>query len=252
VVETGVIALKRTLSFSSRADFELPPQGYKGTFAPAGHVAVELYPAAITAPHSVVGGLGVYAAYDQVFGLVTRSTNAPDVDLTTQQVHWSVGARFRYAFGDLPNLPSVVIGVGYSRRAFTIDRSALPDGQLLDLPDVDYRAIEPSLQLRVPIGTERLALTLAAQALLMRTTGAIQQPEEYGAAKVTGVEGSVTIDAAITRRILLRLSGGMSQVGFDFNGNGRMSNMRDADPNQDVGGALDRWLGTSASLAVNY
>jgi hypothetical protein len=104
----------------------------------------------------------------------------------------------------------------------------------------------------VPIGTERLVLTLAAQAMLIRDTGEIQTPEQYGAAKVTGVEGSVSIDAAITRHVLLRLRGGMSQVGYDFTGNGAMSNNRDGDPNQDVGGALDRWLGTSAALAVAY
>jgi len=31
-----------------------------------------------------------------------------------------------------------------------------------------------------------------------------------------------------------------------------MSNNRDNDPDQDVGGALDRWLGAAANLAVSY
>ena len=252
VLETGVTGVKRTLTFSSRQNFEEAPRGYQGTFVPAGRVALELYPVAFAAPKSIAAGLGLYAEYEQVISLITRSERQPDVELPTQQVHWSVGGRFRFAFGDAPNLPSLVLSVGYGRRAFVVDRSPLPDGERLDLPDVDYRIIEPGVQLRIPVGTERVVLTLAGQALLFRTTGPIQTPQEYGAAKVTGVEGWVALDAAITRMVQLRLRGGLSQVGFDFTGNGMMSNLRDMDPAQDVGGALDRWLGTSASLAVLY
>lgn len=252
VVEAGTMALKRTLSFSSQADLEMAPRGYTGSFVPAARFSIELYPVAFSAPKNVAAGLGVYAEYDRAFLLSTKSDRVANLSLPTEQTHWSIGARFRYAFGDAPNLPSIILGGGYSRRAFMVDRSALPADETLDLPDVDYKAIEVGAQLRVPIGTERLVLGLAGQGLLFRDAGPIQDPSEYGAAKVTGVEGSVTIDAAITRRVLLRLRGGIAQIGFDFTGNGRMSNNRDSDPEQDVGGALDRWLGAAASLGVMY
>lgn len=252
VVETGAMALSRTLSFSSQAGFEQAPKGYKGAFVPAGRVGVELYPFAIGAPRSVAGGLGVYAVYERAFLLTTRSDQTPDVKLTTEQSHLEVGARFRYAFGARPNLPSIIVGVGYSRRAFTVDRTPLVDRPPLDLPDVDYRTIEPGLTLRIPLGTDRLALALGGQGMLVRTTGAIQTVAEYGAAEVTGVAGNVTIDAAITPRVLLRLRAEVTQMGFDFLGKGEMSNNRDNDPDQDVGGALDRWLGAAANLAVSY
>lgn len=252
VIETGAMAVSRTLTFSSRANFDRQPKGYKGAFVPAGRVAIELYPLAFGAPRSVAGGLGVYAAYERTFLLTTRSDQTPDVKLTTEQSHLEVGARFRYAFGSSPSLPSITVGVGYSRRAFLVDRTPLADRPPLDLPDVDYRTIEPGLTLRVPLGTDRLALSLAGQGMLVRSTGAIQQPSEYGAAEVTGVAGAAIIDAAITPRVLLRLRADFTQLGFDFVGNGDMTNLRDGDPNQDVGGALDRWMGAAANLAVSY
>lgn len=252
VVETGAMALSRTLSFSSQAGFEQAPKGYKGAFVPAGRVGIELYPFAIGAPHSVAGGLGVYAVYERAFLLTTRSDQTPDAKLTTEQSHLEVGARFRYAFGSRPNLPSIIVGVGYSRRAFMVDRTPLVDRPPLDLPDVDYRTIEPGLTLRIPLGTDRLAVALGGQGMLVQSTGAIQTVAEYGAAKVTGVAGNVTIDAAITPRVLLRLRAEVTQLGFDFLGKGEMSNNRDNDPDQDVGGALDRWLGAAANLAVSY
>jgi hypothetical protein len=252
IVETGAMALSRTLTFSSRANFEQAPKGYKGAFVPAARVAVEIYPVALAAPDSVAGGLGLYAVYERAFLLTTRSDQSPDIKLTTDQSRLEVGARFRYAFGSSPTLPSVTLSVGYARRAFVVDRTPLADRPPLDLPDVDYRAIEPGLSLRIPLGTERLAFGLGAQALLMRSTGSIQTPEQYGAAEVTGLAGGAYIDAAITRRIMLRLRADVTQVGFDFTGSGLMSNMRDADPGQDVGGAVDRWLGTAADLAVVY
>ena len=53
--------------------------------------------------------------------------------------------------------------------------------------------------------------------------------------------------------VLLRLRGSFAQIGYDFTGNGAQTNSRDGDPDsQDVGGALDRWIGGSASLTVAY
>ncbi|MEZ4402239.1 MAG: hypothetical protein R3B06_19600 [Kofleriaceae bacterium] len=252
VFESGVMALNRTLTFSSRPNFMNAPKGYKGTFVPAARLSVELYPLAFASPHGAASGLGLYGTYEQAFLLTTRSDKSPDLKLATAQSHWEVGARFRYAFGDRPSYPSITVGVGYSRRAFTVDRTALVDRPPLDLPDVDYRAIEPGLQVRIPAGTERLAFGFAGQALLVRTTGPIQSMEEYGSAAVTGIAGGVSVDAVITPRVLLRLRADVTQVGFDFTGNGAQSSLRDGSPEQDVGGAIDRWLGAAANLAIVY
>ncbi len=253
MVTAGGMAVQRKLAFTSSPDLERAPQGYPGSPAPAAHVAVELYPVAIMNPRHIAGGLGFYAEYDKVMSLTTRTSQAPDVALPTTQLRWSVGAKLRYAFGSAPNLPTITLGVGMGRRAFTVDRSALPEGTSLDLPDVDYRVYEPSLQLRFPIGTDRVALSLGARGLLFKSAGAIQTPEQYGAAKLTGIDGEVGIDTAVTTKVLLRLHGSYTTIGYDFVGNGAESNGRDGElESQDVGGASDTWLSAGASLAVLY
>ncbi len=253
MVELGSSVISRKLTFSSRANFDQAPRGYPGSPAPAAHVAVEVFPVAIALPRNPAGGIGFYAEYDKVMSLTTRTSQAMDVAMPTRQMRWVVGGKLRYAFGRGANLPSVYAGFGVGRRAFIVDRSQLPAGTALDLPDVDYRLYEPSLALRVPIGTDRLALTLGGRGLLFKTAGAIQGTPEYGAAKLTGVEGEGMIDAAITTKVLLRLRGSFTQIGYDFEGNGVQTNSRDGDPDSaDVGGAMDRWMSATAALAVIY
>lgn len=253
VAEVGSSVIARKLSFSSRPNFDQAPRGYPGSPVPAAHLAVEVFPVAIALPKNPAAGLGFYAEYDRVMGLVTRTSQAMDVAMPTRQVRWVVGGKLRYSFGRAPTLPTIYAGLGYGRRAFIVDRSGLPAGTALDLPDVDYRIYEPSLGVRLPIGTERLALTLGGRGLLFKSAGAIQGPVEYGAAKITGAEGEAMIDAAITRKVGLRLRGSFTQIGYDFDGNGAQTNNRDGDPaTADVGGAMDRWLSATAALAIVY
>jgi hypothetical protein len=252
MVETGASMITRKLSFTSR-DFEQAPRGYPGSPVPAAHAAGELYPVAIASQKNIGAILGVYGEFDKVMSLTTRTSQAMDVPLKTEQVRWTVGGKLRYAFGKAPNLPSIYAGMGYGRRAFKVDRSDLPEGVALDLPDVDYRIYEPQLGLRFPVGTERLALTVGGRFFLMKKAGAIQNPAEYGAARITGGEGEAIIDAAITRMILLRLRGSYTLIGYDFVGNGEQTNNRDGNADtQDVGGARDVWIGATAALAVIY
>ncbi len=252
LVEVGSTVITRTLTFSSR-DFEQAPRGYPGSPVPTAHVAGEIFPVAIARQKHLGAVVGFYGEYDKVMSLTTRTSQAMDIPLSTAQLRWTVGAKLRYAFGKAANLPSIYAGFGYGRRAFIVDRSSLPDGVALDLPDVDYRLYEPTLGLRFPVGTERLALTLGGRALLMKRAGSIQYDNEYGAAKITGAEGEAVIDAAITRMILLRVRGSYTQIGYDFVGNGAQTNNRDGNPDtQDVGGAKDVWIGATAALAVSY
>ena len=252
MVEAGSSMISRKLTFSSR-DFEQAPRGYPGSPVPAAHAAVELYPVAIVKQKHIGAIVGFFAEYDKVMSLTTRTSQAMDVPLPTAQMRWTIGAKLRYAFGKAANLPSVYAGFGVGRRAFIVDRSQLPDGVALDLPDVDYRIYEPVLGFRLPVGTERLALSVGGRVLFMKRAGSIQYDNEYGAAKITGGEGEAIIDAAITRMVLLRLRGSYTQIGYDFVGNGEQSNNRDGNPDtQDVGGARDIWIGATAALAVIY
>jgi hypothetical protein len=228
------------------------PRGYHGAFVPAARVSGELYPIAFANRASPAGGLGFYGDYARVLKLTTRSTEAATVALPTSQVRWEVGLRFRYAFGSKPSYPSVAVSVGYGRRAFIVDRTPLA-GRTLDLPDVDYEVITPGLLLRVPLGTARLALLAGGRFLAVRSAGAIQSPNEYGAATLTGLDAEAGFDVTITSKLVLKARGEMSRLGYDFTGNGAQTRNRDMDPeDQDIAGAADQWISASASLGFTF
>ncbi len=250
-VDLGPAAMSRNLTFNARA-FDQAPRGYHGAFVPAARVSGELYPIGFANRTSPAAGIGFYGDYARVLKLTTRSTEAATVALPTQQVRWEVGLRFRYVFGHRPILPSVVVSVGYGRRAFTVDRTPL-SGQPLDLPDVDYEVITPGLGLRVPLGTARLALLVAGRFLAVRSAGPIQSPNEYGAATLTGFDAEAGFDVTITRQVVLKARGELSQLGYDFTGNGAQTRNRDMQPSsQDVAGAADQWVSASASVGFTF
>ena len=252
-LEVGGSGTARTLTFNARTGFNQTPVGYPGGgLAPGARVSGEAYPLEYVMPGGFFAGLGVAAEYDQVIGLTTRTSEQESVDLKTTERRWSVGARFRYSFGGRATSPSVAIGAGYGRRTFVVDRTPLQAGNKLDLPDVDYKYVDPGLWFRMPLGW-RLALSASARGLLFLDAGAIQNPEEYGAATVTGVDAEAGFEVFITRRILVHVSGAFTRIGFDFIGNGTQTNARDSEPSsQDIGGASDQYLGGHATLGVVF
>lgn len=250
-IDAGPAAMNRNLTFTGQ-DFAQMPRGYHGAFVPAARVTGELYPIGFANRASPAAGLGFYGDYARVLKLTTRSTEAANVALPTQQVRWEVGLRFRYAFGSKPSYPSVALSVGYGRRAFTVDRTPL-SGQDLDLPDVDYEVITPGLTVRVPLGTARFALLAGGRVLAVRSAGAIQSPNEYGAATLTGLDAEAGFDVVITRQIVLKARGELSRLGYDFTGNGAQTRNRDMDPSdQDIAGAADQWISASASVGFAF
>jgi hypothetical protein len=241
----------RKLTFTSRV-FDQAPRGYQGPFVPGGHVAGVVYPLALLDRSGPAAGLGVDFEYDQVASLTTRTSQAMDIALPTNEMHWMVGARYRIAFGHHADSLSIALGVDYGRRVFAVNRSNLPAGAVLDIPDVDYRIIAPELGFRIPLGP-RVMLTADARALLFRSAGPIQTEAEYGAAKITGGEGAAGLEIAITRNVSVHLAGTATVIGFAFVGNGQQSSNRDGDPTtKDVGGALDQYIGGTATLGIMY
>ncbi len=251
IVEAGPSVTGRSLTFATRGNFAQAPDGYTGPYVPGARVAGAIYPLAFTKAGGAAAGLGLDFEYDQTLSLTTRTSAAADIALPTTQKHWVVGARYRIAFGQRATSPSVTLGAGYGRRVFIVDRSGLPAGIDLDLPDVDYRFIAPSVGLRLPVG--RVTLTADGRALLFRKAGAIQNPDQYGGAKVTGGDAQIGLEVAVTSRVMVHLSGYGTIIGFDFVGNGAASTSRDDDPTtQDVGGARDQYVGGAIALGVAY
>ena len=247
IVSAGPSAVMRTLTFASRP-YDQAPTGYKSSMVPGARVALEAYPLALKS-NGFLSGIGVGGEYDKTLVLSTASSDAPDVKLPTSQLHWRVDARFKFSVGTSAD---VTLYAGYGRRAFLVDRSGLPEGAELDMPDTDYRYYAPGLSVRIPIG-ERLGIHAGGEGLLFKAAGPIQRTDSYGGAKITGVEGKGGIDFVPAKNIIVDVSGSFTQIGFVFAGNGDESNGRDLDPTtKDVGGAKDVYIGVVGTVGYMY
>ena len=250
-VDFGVSAMSRTLTFNSR-NFEQAPKGYKNNPVPGGRLEAELFPFAFSKPNSAAAGIGFAGDYDQTFALNLQSTAQPGTKFPVTERHWSVGLRYRIAFGSSPTSPTLTLGAGFAHHTFVVNRAALAMGTVIDLPDVDYVGYDPGLTFRIPIGGT-VALLFGGRALLVTGTGAIQTPGQYGQAKVTAGEATVGLDFVFGNRYALRIVGELAQMGFAFTGGAEMTNNRDGEPaSKDVGGAADRYIGGAAMFGVLY
>jgi hypothetical protein len=249
-VDFGPSASLRKLTFTSR-NFEDAPNPYENAVVPGARVAGDLFPLAFGNPDGIAAGLGVGGDFDQTIGLKLRSSAQPGSTFPVKQSHWSVGGRFRIAFGKKPTSPTVTLTGGIFRRRFTVDRSGLMPGNIIDLPDVFYQGYNPGLQMRFPF-VASVALVLGGDAYLVTNAGPIQKTNSYGQARVTGGEGFAGFDIVLGR-FAIRAVAEASQVGFAFTGNGDQANNRDGDPTtKDVGGAADRVIGGALTFGVLY
>jgi TolB-like protein len=250
-VDFGVSVLSRTLTFNSRT-FEQAPKGYKNSPVPGGRLDAELFPFAISKPTSAAAGLGIAGTYDQTFALNLQSTAQPGTKFPVTEKHFDIGLRYRIAFGSKASSPSLTLGAGYGKWQFTVNRSALMQGNIIDLPDVSYVGYTPGLTFRIPLGNT-VALLFGGSALLVTSTGQIQTPQQYGQAKVTAGSGMFGLDIVFSNRYALRLAAEAAQMGFAFTGGAQMTNNRDGDPgSKDVGGAADRYIGGAFTFGVLY
>jgi hypothetical protein len=256
--EAGVSGMSRNLSFNYRDNFtnaqgdNVAPNGYKNPLVAGARFRIELYPMAFANQDSPAAGLGVAAEFDQALGLTTQTSEQEGTKLPTTSRAWSVGARYRIAYGKRLMNPSFTLGVGYGRRAFLVDRSPLMAGITLDIPETDYRIIDAGLGIRIPVHPFA-ALSVGGRGLFVRQAGPIQTPEEYGRSKVTGVEAEAGIEIQLGKFMLLHFAGNFVQVGFDFEGGATQTNDRDGNPmTQDVGGARDRYFGGVGAVGVIF
>ena len=251
-VDAGMSVTARQLAFASR-NFPQAPKPYSNGAVPGARVEGELYPLAFAFPKSPASGLGFAFDYDQTLSLTLKSQlndgSGMVVSAKAQQQRYSFGGRFRLVFGSRATSPSLTLGVSYGVRSFVVTRAGLTDPNQIDIPDIQYKAIQPGFGLRVPF-IPAVALTLDARAILVQDAGPIQQQDQYGQAKVTGGQLQAGIDIVIANRFAIRLVGEYAQFGFAFVGNGTMTVNRDGDAtSKDIGGASDRYFGGAATLA---
>lgn len=244
-VDVGVSMAQRSFSFNANAG-----SAQKNTtlsLAPGARVEAELYPLAILRPGGMLANLGLGGNYDQTFGLDVAASSQPNMTTTVTQTRYSIGLRYRHAFGSAPTSATIVGGVGFGKRTFRPDLGKLAGQAATDVardtPETDYTIIDPGVTFRKPI-TPRIAVSLGARGLLITSAGAIADGDSYGDSTVYGADVVAAAEYLFAKRFVARLAAEFTQIGFSFDGNGALAS--------GVAGLTDRSIGGTASVAVVY
>ena len=254
-VSAGVSFVGRTLEFVYDPALvgEQKPNGYQGSPVAGTFVTAEIYPLAKPGKSGALTGLGGTFHFDRVLVLKSRlrARDASGMTVTrvfdTAQTRWGLGARYRRPLGTRPTHPTLELDVGYGGLSFVVDNGDIDD----DFPDVTYSLIEVGGGLRLPVGTPRVALHPRFKYLHVLSAGEITDPSRYGEGAPTGLALDVALEVRATLRLVMRAGVSYTRFAFDFGTGGDLAVNRDGDPNdQDVGGALDVYLG--GYLTVGY
>ncbi len=225
---------RRALTYDGGGGTAGPPP--IGTAAPSARVEVEAYPGAMSTLKGVAAGIGVYGDYDKSFLVSIRVPGTGGKEAPINQQHYSVGVRYRVPFGE----HSVAFGVGYAARKYTADRSGIPAGQTLDMPDVTYTGIAPNAVGRFA-ATPKVGVFFSGAFLFLMKAGAITTKDGFGYAKTLAFDVAGGVDIALDTNYGLRIAAELSQVGLSFRTKVR-----------DVSAATDRTIGLVASFEVLY
>jgi len=251
IANVGLSLVSRSLDFTFTQGLMDQPQGYSGF--PFGGVVLagELYPLLLASKRdSPLAGVGLSADYGRLVLVSSEVQGRPDVKLDTEQSQWGVGLVYRWRLGASPAEPALRLSVGYNQLSFAIDRAGLPADVMIDVPNVSYRYIDPGVAIEYPL-SPKLALDAGARFLLVTAAGEVSNANQYGSSTVTGFHGSAGVALRVAEKIYLRAAAELWYFGFDFDGNGELTD-RDNDGNQDVGGAADRLLSGQLGAVVLY
>ncbi len=207
-----------------------------GTAAPSARIEVEAYPAAMSTLKGPAAGIGVYGEYDKSFAVSIRVPGTGGKEAPINQQHYAAGVRYRVPFGE----HAVAFGVGYAARRYTADRSGIPAGQMLDMPDVKYSGIAPNVVGRFA-ATPTVGVFFSGAFLFLLKAGAITTKDGFGYAKTLAFDVAGGVDIALAKGYGLRIAAELSQVGLSFRTTVR-----------GVSAATDRTIGLVASFEVLY
>jgi hypothetical protein len=259
-VDIGASVVQHTFKFNANASAPNKPKNVSISPVPGARLAGELYP--LAGSRGALSGLGIGFSYDKTLKLnltATDPNNTMTFAVPGKQSDYSIGVRFRHAFGSSETSSTLTLGVGYGKRLFSTDLSKVNDDVAVkavrrDTPETNYTIIDPSLMFRMPV-TRMVAFQIGGRGLVITGAGPIQGPTSYGRARVYGGEAVAAVDVVLGSHLALRFSGEYTQIGYSFMGGGTTSlaNNLDNDPTSlDVGGLADRSIGGAATLAVIY
>lgn len=260
----GLSFTARRLNFKYASDLGKPPPGYKQSVPVAGAlVDMTFFPMAFgNKPKGIISGIGFEVLYDRVLMINSQKKFANGqgeqvvADLKTSESRWNVAAVLRYPLGQGPR--AIVVGgkLGYGRQKFNVEQTLPNSGmppQKTDIPNVHYTMLSPTAFIQAPI-SGKIILNADASFHAVTNTGAIQNPDQYGAATVTGYELNVGADYMLMTNIFVRAGIRYEAIGFTFKGDPMsMTHTRDTDAtDQDVTGAKDSYFGGVATVGYLY
>ena len=152
--------------------------------------------------------------FDRVLQINSKNPQGTEKLGTTEQ-RYSVGAVFRYPFGQSATSPVIGGSLSFAKQQFTIAGMA-------SIPNVNYTMLEPGVFFSLPL-SPKLAFNADAGFMLALDTGQIVTNEQYGTATVTGFELSLGADYLLTKNIFARAAARFETIGFTFSGNGMKS-----------------------------
>jgi hypothetical protein len=220
------------------------PPNYKGVPAPGAVIDLTAYPLAFGhKSHGMLKNIGLTVMYDQAL-LISSEAGGEKKD--TAASRYAVGGVFRYPFNKSATSPVVGLSVAYGGQKFQIQGP-------VDLPNVNYAMIVPGLFFHYPI-SEKLILNTAVSYMVISKTGQMTNADQgYGGGNVSGLEAELGGDYALTKSIFARAALKLETIGYKFNNNaGTLATDRDADPEQDVFGARDTYIGAAVTVGYLY
>jgi hypothetical protein len=154
----------------------------------------------------------------------------------------------------------IAVGLDYVSRGYSVDTSNVFTRPTLggtagpfDVPNTDYSAIAPTLEVRAGIASGT-TLYVAASGWLAFDAGDITSAMRYGQAAVYGFTTVGGAQFELTKRINLNVLFEYTRVELEFDGApGSLANDRDGSiGTQDVNSATDDSIGVVATLGLTY
>jgi len=239
----GLSFSNRNLSFSTTQNLMDTPQGYAGRIVPGFTLGGSLYTITIDARRgSIMRNFGLTGFVDKILRIESKLEGDEDTVLATSQTKWGIGAIYRHNFGSKPTSPTVRARLRYSRSAFIIDKSGVPPGTRVDIPNVTYVYAEPGVSLRFPV-TSQIAFEAEANLYQVLSTGDMQLAEQYGGGTVRGFDFGGWGEYVILPPLSLKVGARLQRFSYTFDGSGALTH-RDGNMGEepDVEAATDQYL----------
>ncbi len=232
-LDAGAAALHRSLVYETTGAAAPPPP--VGTISASGQLEAELYPFAFDSLAPPSAGLGLAAAVRKTVGLSIAvpgtTTSAP-----INEARYMIGARYRFHFGTT----TLATGLSYWRQVFIADRSGLPMGAMLDMPDTAYQAVAPGGALRFA-ATPTIAVYVSLDIPLVFASGSITTGTQLGKATVIAGAGEGAVDFLLGPHYGLRFAALYDRFDFLFDA-----------PRRGVSAAIDSTFALTATFALIY